>query len=73
MGRKTVESLTPDQAKQQLRQVAARLGVTPWVRGQPFGAMATGVLAGFLLGRVPRFWSRLSHSRVGQKMIDRLV
>jgi hypothetical protein len=73
MVRETTEPLTPEQAKDQLRQVAARIGIVPWVRREPFGSMLTGLLAGFLFGRVPRFWSQLSRSRVGQKVIDRFV
>jgi hypothetical protein len=66
--------LTPEEAKQQLRYVAARLGIGPWVRRQPLGAVMTGVVSGFLLGRIPRrSISRLSHTRVAKRMFDRLV
>jgi hypothetical protein len=73
MDRHTIEPLSADEAKAQLRQAAARLGITHWVRRHPVGAVAAGVAAGFLVGRVPRFLTHLSHSRVGQSMIDRLV
>lgn len=73
MDRHATEPLTTEEAKAQLRHAAAHIGITHWVRRQPFGAVVTGVLAGFLMGRVPRFLSHLSQSRVGQSVIDRLV
>jgi len=74
MDRKTTpEPLTPAEAKEQLREVAARVGIVPWVRRDPFGAMITGAVVGFLLGRLPRVLRQVTHSRVGQKVIDRLV
>lgn len=73
MASQTTEPLTPEEAKRQLRIAAARMGIVPWVRRQPKGAIITGLATGFMLGRVPRFWSQLFRSPMGKKMINRLV
>ena len=73
MARKETEPLTPQEAKQQLRYVALRFGLAPWVRRQPIGAVLAGLLGGFILGRAPRSLGRLSNTKMAQKMIDRLV
>lgn len=73
MDRKTSEQVTlsPEEAKSRLREVAARFGIEPWVRRQPFGAMIFGVAAGFAIGRLPRLWYGLSHPQV-RRMLGRL-
>lgn len=73
MDRDQAQPLTPEEAKMQLRHAADRLALSTWVRHRPFGAVITGVLAGFLVGRVPRLWSHISSSGVGQRVFDRFM
>ena len=42
--------LTPDEAKERLRQAAGEVGVAPWVRRHPVTAVASAISIGYLVG-----------------------
>ncbi|MEF8793682.1 hypothetical protein [Thiohalorhabdus sp.] len=50
MDNETNRPLTPEEAKERLREVASEVGVTPWIRRHPVTVLAGSVSIGYLVG-----------------------
>lgn len=50
MDSKTNRPLTPEEAKERLREAASQVGVTHWIRRHPLSLLAGAVSAGYLVG-----------------------
>lgn len=49
MGSEKTDPLSPEAAKERLRDAAAQLGVRAWVRRNPYEALAVGFTAGIFM------------------------
>ncbi len=60
MDRDTTRPLTPEEAKQRLREVASHAGVTGWTRRHPYNATLLALTAGLVAGGSRRSTDQLS-------------
>ena len=54
MGGRPAGPVTAEEAKDRLRKAAGEAGPGAWIRRHPLGAIATGMVGGFLIGSLSR-------------------